>query len=518
MKTLAILYAASLTEYAFKSVFDGKSAFQKAVEWAQSIKEVESIIILAKDDTIQIPESSVPINLCTDDEWTTSKLLSTLSQKAQGYSYAVFGWADCPFYNKEITNSLYETHCHYAAEYTFAEGYAGGLSPEVLSVGTINLLAEIAKDNTSSVNRGSIFSVLKKDINSFEVETVIAEQDIRYLRLNLACQTRRDFMLCTRMHNLLKENPSMSVADIALSEKLAAPILKTLPAFYNIQISEKCMGTCTFCPYPQALQEKKGISPCQSTLFMEKETFTKTISKIADYSHDAVICLSLWGDPLYHPDFCNFIDIILKYPHLSILIETTGEMVTSDFVQKIKTVVDKNAKRHNEYGTINWIVSLDSIDAQMYTQLHGSDHYHSALNAYEVLSQAFGQSVYPQFLRLQENECQLEQFYRTWKEKTDNVIVQKYNWFCGGLADKKVADLRPIERNPCWHLRRDMHILIDGSVPLCKEYVLEPSCGNAFSDSLETIWDKITVKLEEHLTSKYKGLCENCDEYYTFNF
>ena len=130
-------------------------------------------------------------------------------------------------------------------------------------------------------------------------------------------------------------------------------------------------------------------------------------------------------------------------------------------------------------------------------------------------------------MRLHENEDELEAFYRFWKAHgTGELIIQKYDSFAGILEDKKVADLSPVLRNPCWHLRNDMSVFIDGSVPLCRSVL--PSCsldttspnimGNIFTDSLENIWNRSTKDLENHCKNDYGELCRKCDEYYTFNF
>ena len=86
------------------------------------------------------------------------------------------------------------------------------------------------------------------------------------------------------------------------------------------------------------------------------------------------------------------------------------------------------------------------------------------------------------------------------------------------LPECKPADLSPLERNVCWHLRRDMVILTNGDVPFCKEYVLDGIIGNVFEQDLAEIWKKTDDVVKEHICQKYNSKCGNCDEYYTFNF
>jgi len=137
----------------------------------------------------------------------------------------------------------------------------------------------------------------------------------------------------------------------------------------------------------------------------------------------------------------------------------------------------------------------------------------------ESLCSRFPDSVWPQMIRMKDNEEELELFYRSWKEKLSRVIIQKHDHFCSTIQDRRVADLSPLVRRPCWHLGRDMSILIDGTVPLCREDLYAArSLGNALTDELEHIWNNGAPVYEQHLCGNYEGMCGACDEFYTFNF
>ena len=96
-------------------------------------------------------------------------------------------------------------------------------------------------------------------------------------------------------------------------------------------------------------------------------------------------------------------------------------------------------------------------------------------------------------------------------------MILKYDSCAGLLSDEKPADLSPLERNVCWHLRRDMNILSDGSVPLCRSRISEIA-GNAIGEPFEKIWDSVQKEVLNHMNKNYCEKCRACDEYYTFNF
>jgi spiro-SPASM protein len=166
----------------------------------------------------------------------------------------------------------------------------------------------------------------------------------------------------------------------------------------------------------------------------------------------------------------------------------------------------------------SWIVSLDAATQRSYRRLRG-DGFEEALACIDRLMRLFPETTHVQAVRMNENEEELEGFFRAWKERTERVIIQKYDFFSGFLDQRKVTDLSPLRRFPCWHLKRDLVIRLDGSVPPCREDLqARHTLGNVFSDGLAAVWERGSAWYADHCSGTYPELCGNCDEYYTFNF
>ena len=204
-----------------------------------------------------------------------------------------------------------------------------------------------------------------------------------------------------------------------------------------------------------------------------------------------------------NPKFLNFALEVIKQNDenhkIALLIETDGLLVTEEVASKIAEAASaKNAE-------INWIVYLDSVEKSVYAKIHNCDEsdFEKALASIPLLEKHFESHVYPQFMRMKTNEAQLESFYRSWKEKESpsrgELIIQKYNSVCLSLPDLKSADLSPVNRLPCWHLRRDMTILADGTVPFCFQLSFDMNAGNILSDGIENVWAKFGEILKNHL-------------------
>lgn len=538
MKTLVILFAGSRSRYMFDPLFAGKSAFERSLEWAGSLKKInESETVVFASESVKKSVEKVlssatflssydeKIEVCSETQWCVKTLLQHISvcAKERHADAVVFAWADQPFIDFRITESILHDHFEYKGEYTFADGYPGGLSPEVIDTGTADILFQFsdgiqAEFGKKAVERTSIFDLIKTDINSFDVETVIAERDYRLFRMSFNCATKAAATACRALFDCGIEGKTIDeISDIACS---CVSVLKTLPSYYSIQITDKINVPAIYRPVDREVESLDG------NRFMSLKDFKAIIKKISKFSENAVVSLSAWGEPLCHPDFIEMIRAVLAEDGLTALVETDGISVTEEMCSVLKKACDDSGENCNPgiaAGKIIWIVNVDAFSAQKYMQVHcAADCFEKAAAGVEMLKKYFPDSTFPQFTRMDENEDELESFWRYWSDKTkfknNLLIVQKYDSLCGLLPYRKPADLSPLERNPCWHIRRDMTVLVDGSVCFCRCRLRRDIIGNAFSESLAEIWKRLTDEVQNQMNGNYSELCGKCDEYYTFNF
>jgi spiro-SPASM protein len=253
---------------------------------------------------------------------------------------------------------------------------------------------------------------------------------------------------------------------------------------------------------------------------MESEKFESLIEKIAAFSGDAVIDLSLWGELSLHPEKMKLIETVTSRNELSLIIETSGIGWKTGEFEKCAEFCKNIGKRKNGLSPLSWIVSLDTTDPQKYAELRGCG-FADAVDCAKKLFSLFPKDCYVQAVRIAGSEDDTEKFYRYWKTEAPlgdkNIIIQKYDDFCGFLEKKQASDISPVIRQSCWHIMRDMPVLIDGTVPLCREENSR-TLGNVFTDSLESIWQNGKRYYIEHCKKNFNGPCADCDEYYTYNF
>jgi spiro-SPASM protein len=513
MNIVSVLYGGALSSYALEKIA-GTPAVTRAVSALAAIDGVrETVVLLDKND--HATEAALPSNVSVRREaWSTCSLLNALVSIADGYDAVVFGWADTPFLDATLANRILERHNRWAAEYSYADGWPAGIAPEVLSPAALAALVALNKGEQSPVVRNTLFTLLSRDINSFDIETELSDLDYRQYRLTLACDSKRNTLLCQRF----AEKSVNNYHDIERVIRESPEVMRTLPAFFPIMVTSRCPHQCVFCPYSHA--DWRAAMPAGD---MAPDAFDALMGKIADYAGDGVVDISLWGEVALSPERLSFIASVLARPTLSLIIETCGVGWSDADIAAITKRLSglPNRSQPSPIAPLSWIVSLDSADPATYEHLHAGGVLADAAAFVHRLRDANAGDLYVQALRRNGAEDDIERFYRYWTDKGVKVIIQKYDHFARSLPDERAGDISPVIRLPCWHLCRDMPVLVDGSVVPCREDIAHgypQRLGNALSNNLDAIWNAGTSLFQHHCDKRYDDLCEKCDEYYTYNF
>jgi spiro-SPASM protein len=521
MKLAAFVYAGSLSPYALEPINGGGSAYERCLEFVGRLPGLERAVVaegpLALPDTSSVPGQGTFVRL-RRDAWDLDLLLAEMARAGEGVDAVLLAWADEPFLDSRLAAKMLEDFRRYRAEYGFADGYPLGLAAEIVSPRVLPALRRLAAGLAPAIERGSLFAAIQKDINAFDIETDISPVDLRDLRLELACDTRRNRLLVERL-------AAAGVVDADSAIK-AIPgnmgLLRTLPAYVQIQVASGCPQSCRLCAYPRF-----GGDILSLRRNMPRERFASLLDQVVELCGDAVIDISLWGESAMHADIGGIIGEVLDRPSLTLIVETAGIGWDPALLEGLAA---RCAGGGASEGRLDWIVSLDAWSPELYAELRGKG-YREAVDFAERLIGSFPGHAHVQMVRARENEVELEAFWRGWKKKTEQVIVQKYSRFAGLLPERKVSDLSPLARRPCWHLKRDLSVLLDGSIPLCRDFSHgDILLGNAFEArgekpaGLAAAWAAGEPYHALHIEASRSGEvgrlpapCQVCDEYYTYN-
>ncbi|MFP4483224.1 MAG: spiro-SPASM protein [Spirochaetaceae bacterium] len=511
MSTGICVNAMRLSRFALEELGSGKSAlhyvaaFVSAAAGAlggagsgpeEAAPEIH-VLVGPDSDTVHLPERWRRTAVEGSDEVAFVDALARVSGDLDRVLYVQ---ADTPFLDVDAAERVLNLHRDYFAQFTGADGYPLGCVPEVFDGDFPKQIRRLAKEGEPAPRE--LFPVVLRDVNAFDVETMIATTDARPLRLDFSCNSRAGLELCRRYHDYLgTPADELAAAVVATQERL-----RILPAYASVQVVAAHPQRVGYLPQERVNVAAGATGP---TGEMPLDRFTALVDELERFSPGIVVQVSLWGEVGLHSAVAELIADMEARRDSSLLLETSG--VGWDAGAR-RTLMETPLARSRV------IVDLDAATEEVYRELRGEGFQEAKGFAAELL-EAHRDRAYVRATRMKENAADVERFYREWKERTDNVIVQKYDHFCGALPDRRLVDISPVERTPCWHLKRDIYVLLDGSVPMCREDLdREHLRGNLFDDGVEEVWRANEEAYQAHVRGEYPGICRNCDEYYTFNF
>src|SRR5208282_2221155 len=141
MKNIAVINGIDLRAPAFRPLVEGKSSFTRALEFGRALPGVtESLVFLSAP--VNVPDGARSI---IRPSWTVAELLSEMTAAAEGCDAVFYFFADCPFLDTGLAARMHANHVRYWADYTFADGYPYGITPEIFARETLNRLRGMAE-------------------------------------------------------------------------------------------------------------------------------------------------------------------------------------------------------------------------------------------------------------------------------------------------------------------------------------------------------------------------------------
>ena len=433
---------------------------------------------------------------------TEASFLAALGTVTADYDCVLYLLSDTPLLHVDSSRELLALHVDYFAQFTGSDGYPLGCLPEVFEGEFPRHIQRLAKEGEPAPRE--LFPIVLRDINAFDVETMIARTDARPLRLDLSCASPRGTELCRRFIDLKGSSPD-EVAEAVLARQ---DRLRVVPAFAAVQVVQNHSQKVSYLPHVEAGVEA-GLGPGGPGREMPLPRFFSLVDDLERFSPGIVIQVSLWGEIGLHSGVTELLRGMEDRDSSSLLLETSGVGWSES---------SRRALREMSLKRSRVVIDLDAHSEDVYRNLRGEGFGEAMAFAGEMLA-AHGPRVFLRATRMRDNAEDVELFYRHWKEQTENVIVQKYDHFCGVLPDRRLVDISPVARMPCWHLKRDLAILLDGTVPMCREDLdREHLLGNIFEDGAAEVWSRNEEHYQSHVDGSLPEICRKCDEYYTFNF
>lgn len=263
-----------------------------------------------------------------------------------------------------------------------------------------------------------------------------------------------------------------------------------------IEITNMCNLKCDFC------------IPCgREARMMSLIEFEEVIKKVCNYTK--IVTLHVKGEPLLHKNLEGILDIIHKY-NLQVNITTNGTLIKEnlDILKNAKCIKQINFSLHsynqNDHmsslylkNIFDCVSELDGITIS-YRLWNLEDIRNNDVNSYII-------SELENYYELNDLKGKLK--LKNAFEINEHIYINQdieFTW--PSMKGEKI-----IEKGKCWALRKQIAILVDGTVvPCCLDNNGDIPLGNIFEEDLESILNKEKTKFIKDNFGNGKIVCDLC--------
>jgi spiro-SPASM protein len=391
---------------------------------------------------------------------------------------------------------MIEIHKKYRAEFTYSDNLPEGLTCEIYSRELIDNLPEFNEKTLP------LPGIIKSNINQFDIELYYRKPDLRPYRMTFRSSSPRDRAIMDSIVYIHKGIP-LYEEILPIIEK-NPEVLMAGPSYIDLELTGSCSLNCIYC-YRDKIEERNHI---------EESTVETLLRKMEEFHLPYTLCLGGSGEPFEHPQFYSILQKTLDESLIErIVLETNGRGIDANFITYCAG---------RDTSKLEIIVNLSATNEEQYSDIHGSSGYEKVKGNVIAFKESDAKgTIYVQLLKINETEPFTDIYYDTWEKTGVPVVFQKQNTFLGEVEDRRYSDLSPLRRSHCWHLARDLNINSEGTVQFCKQDIGagEPA-GNINSHSISAIWEKQKNRFIENVKESFPDnpRCEECDEWYTFNY
>ena len=427
--------------------------------------------------------------------------LNNIFKESEGYDNIIYIPCNMPLFSVEETIKLTKIHEENIAYFSYGENYPLGIVPFMIRRNAFERLFNMAKNKDIKISENAIRDIVFIDPNFFEIEILVSEFDMRYYRLYLFADCKRNSILISRLIDY------KSYEEIVKAIKENPIIRRTLPAYIEIDINNRqniLNKNLFFC---EGL--KKELSKEEKNITLND--FKNIFDKLAEFCDDFHLSIGSFFEPLINEEIFEILDYATKNKKANIYLETNAFLLDNDKAKKLLNL-------QNERKNLFTIIHLDAIDEIIYNKIYENGDIKTILSNIDYYLIREPKNTFLQITKQKANFDYLTSFYKYFEKYKVEIIMQKYYTFREILEDNRVGDMSPLIKVGCWHLARDLFVDAYGDIYICRfDINKEKKISSIYENDLETIWKLFENYYTENVFEKL-DFCKNCDEWYLYNF
>ncbi|WP_295156985.1 spiro-SPASM protein [uncultured Brachyspira sp.] len=429
--------------------------------------------------------------------------LNNIYRESENYDNIIYIPCNMPLFNIDETIKLSKIHEDNISYFSYGENYPLGIIPFIIRRNAFEKLFNIIKTKDIKVNENAISNIVFVDPNFFEIEILISEYDMRYYRLSLFANSRRNAVLIEKLINYKNYDEMVKAVEENPS------IRRTLPSFIEMDINNRQNIMNRYLLKNEAVKTELTKKEEKNITF---EEFKIIYDKIYNFCGDFHMSIGSYYEPLLNKDIFDILDYSVKNKNVNIYLETNALLLDSD---KAKKLLSMQSERDN----LHVIIHLDAVEENVYNKIYDNGDMKTVLSNIDYYLLREPKNTYLQIVKQKDNFDYLSSYYKYFdKYKNIDIIMQKYYTYRGIIEDNRVGDMSPLINMGCWHLARDLFIDSYGDIYICRfDINKEKKIASIYEENLENIWKLLENYFIDNVYKKI-DFCKNCDEWYLYNF
>ena len=427
--------------------------------------------------------------------------LNNIYKETENYDNIIYIPNNMPMFNIDETVKLTKIHEENISYFTYGENYPEGIIPFIIRRNAFEKLFNCIKTKNINITENTIKDIVFIDPNFFEIEILVSEYDMRYYRVSLFANSKRNALIISK---LIKYR---DYDEITKAIKEEASLRRTLPSYIEIDINNR-----------QNLSNKNLLSSNIIANEINKEEknlsveeFKIIYDKLVAFCDDFHLSIGSYYEPLLNKDVFNILEYALLNKNVNVYLETNAVLLDEENAKKLLLLQEKNNNLHV-------IIHLDAVEQNVFNTIYKEDHLKTILSNIDYYFIREPKNTYLQITKQKDNFDYLASYYKYFDKYKIEIIMQKYYTYRGIVENKKIGDMTPLINVGCWHLARDLFIDAYGDIYICRFDINKEKCiASIYKETLENIWKELENYYIENALKKL-DFCKNCDEWYLFNF
>jgi sulfatase maturation enzyme AslB (radical SAM superfamily) len=272
----------------------------------------------------------------------------------------------------------------------------------------------------------------------------------------------------------------------------------TFPEVVLIDNVSYCNLKCSMCSHKN-LKRKQG--------FMKMELYKKLIDEIALKRPESRIWVTFYGEGLIMKDLDERIKYAKDKGCKDVVLNSNGTLLNYE-----------NSKKIVLSGLDALYVGVDALTQDVYKDLRVGGNIEATVEgvlSYKRALDEYGngnQKLFVQFVVMDSNQHQLDEFLKFWNGHDINVKVRpKVSWAGKVEANNLKKDL---DRLPCFWIMNTISITDIGEIPHCTcDLDCDVSYGDANINTIEELWNGPLKQLRKYqYNGEWDKLTKTCSE------